>query len=169
MLRRLFILTLIAVPLALAFRAWVAEAIYIASPSMEPTLRVGRRLLVDKLTYHLRSPRRGEIIVFLSPVNPAKDLVKRVVAVGGDRLEIRRKEVFLNGTLLQEPYVKHTRAGEMLRGDTLGPLEVPKRRLFVMGDNRDESGDSRDWRDPSGERILFVKEAAVKGRVVDFP
>jgi len=168
-MKRYLLLFAVAVPGALAFRAFVAEAIFIATPSMEPTLKVGRHLVVDKLTYEFRGPRRGEIIVFPSPIEAEKDLVKRVIAVAGDTLEIRRKEVFLNGAAVDEPFTKHTRADEMLKGDNLGPLEVPPGRLFVMGDNRDESGDSRDWKDAAGERLYFVKVSAVKGRVLNFP
>lgn len=168
-MKRLLLLAAVAVPFALMFRAWVAEAIFIASPSMEPTLRVGRHLVLDKLTYRFRDPRRGDVVVFASPVEPGKDLVKRVIAVGGDRVALLRKGVYLNDFLLEEPYVQHTRAEELLKGDTLAPVSVPPLHLFVMGDNRDESGDSRDWKGPDGERVLFVPLTTVKGRVIVWP
>ena len=136
---------------------------------MEPTLYVGRRLIVDKLTYRFREPRRGEIILFPSPIEEGKGLVKRVIAVGGDRIALLKKRVYLNDVLLEEPYVQYTREGELLQGDTLEPIELPEGALFVLGDNRDESGDSRDWRDSSGERLLFIESSQVRGRILLFP
>jgi len=167
MIRRLLFLTLIAAVIALALRTFVVEGIYVASASMEPTLRVGTFLFLDKASYRFRAPRHGEIVVFPSPVDGRKDLIKRIVALGGDTLEIRDKRVYLNGKKLDENYVQYTRSQERLMGDDLGPFTVPEGMAFVMGDNRDESGDSRDWKDPvTGNPIYFIALTAVKGRIL---
>ena len=139
----------IALAVVLPVRAWVAEPVYVASPSMEPALKTGTLLILDKLTLRLRPPRRGDILSFRSPVN-AHDLLKRVVALPGETVEMRGKVVFINGKELDEPYAVHSRAGERLEGDNLGPLVVPEKGFFVLGDNRDESNDSSVWKDAEG-------------------
>ena len=167
MSKRLWLLIALGIILALALRACVVEGIYVASASMEPTLAVGSKYFLEKVTYYFSAPARGDIIVFPSPVRKDRDLIKRVIAAGGDSIEIRNKSVYLNGQQLAESYVKHTRSNELLAGDNLGPLQVPLGMLFVMGDNRDESGDSRDWKDDTtGEHLYFVSERAVKGKVL---
>jgi signal peptidase I len=156
----------IAAAATLALRALVGEPIYIATPSMEPTLRVGDHVLLDKVTFRLREPQRGEIVVFHSPLDGKRDLVKRVIGVPGDTIEIRNKAVLVNGQALDEPYAVHDRAGEALKGDNLGPLTVPPLGLFVLGDNRDESNDSSVWIDPkSGEPKPFLERDDVLGLV----
>lgn len=162
------LLLLVALGVALPFRAWVAEPITIASASMEPTLRVGTLMILDKWTLSGRGPRRGEIISFRSPVG-AEDLVKRVIAVPGDEVEIRAKRVYVNGKPLEEPYAVHDRADERLNGDDLGPLTVPDRSYFVLGDNRDESNDSSVWKSTSGERVYFLRKDALQGVVRPLP
>src|SRR5688572_5690653 len=134
-LSRLIFLASLAVLVILPIRLWVVEPIYIATASMEPTLPVGRRLFADKLSLRFREPRKGELVVFKSPTE-AIEMVKRVIAVPGDTIELREKKVFINGQALDEPYVQYKRAGERLKGDNLGPLAVPKGALFVLGDNR---------------------------------
>ncbi|MBI4248836.1 MAG: signal peptidase I [Elusimicrobia bacterium] len=159
----------VAVLCAWLVRAFVAESIYNASASMEKTLPEGAHAVLDKITLRLRSPRRGDIVVFPSPLGEAKDMIKRVIAVEGDTVEIRKKTVFINGLALEEPYARHTRAGEQLAGDDLGPLLVPMDGLFVLGDNRDESNDSSVWMDPkTGERIYFIQIRSVKGLLRGF-
>ncbi len=163
-LGRLLFLFGIALAVVLPLRLWVVEPIYIASASMEPTLPVGTHLFMDRLTLSFRDPRRGDIIVFRSPVGEDLDLVKRVIGVPGDVVELREKKVFVNGKEQDEPYVQHTRANENLSGDTMGPLTVPAGSLFVLGDNRDESKDSSVWRDPStGRPVYFLNIDAVRG------
>lgn len=162
------LLVLVALGVTMPFRAWVAEPITIASASMEPTLRVGTLMILDKWTLSGRGPRRGEIISFRSPVG-AEDLVKRVIAVPGDEVEIRAKRVFVNGKPLEEPYAVHDRANERLNGDDLGPLTVPDRSYFVLGDNRDESNDSSVWKSTSGERVYFLTKDALQGVVRALP
>lgn len=150
---------------ALAFRVFLFENIVIASASMEPTLPVGQDYWINKAVYRFHAPQRGEIVVFPSPVE-GKDLVKRVIAVGGDAVRLEQKDVVLNGQRQLEPYVQHTRADEVLIGDNLDLGVVPPGHLVVLGDNRDESGDSRDWVDAQGRRIPFVSVRALKGRLV---
>src|SRR5437016_1131518 len=123
-MKRLIFLVLLAACPAWLIRSYALEGIYIATGSMEPTLPIGIHLVLDKITYQWRPPARGEVIAFPSPVPPyEEDMVKRVIAVEGDTVEIREKEVFINGRELQEDYVKHSRAQERLLGDNLGPLE----------------------------------------------
>ncbi len=166
-MQRSLVLILIAASLALALRTYAFEAIYIATASMEPTLPVGIHLFVDKMTLSFRQPGHGDIVSFSSPVPPyEEDLVKRVIAIGGDTVEIREKRVFVNNKELVEDYVKHSRAQERLLGDNIGPLQVPEGAIFVLGDNRDESSDSTVWKDPqTGEHIYFVPLSKVHGIV----
>jgi len=167
MIKRLVFLFFIAAVAAVFIRTFVVEGIYIASASMEPTLPVNTKYFLEKLTLEFRTPKRGDIVVFPSPVDFGKDLVKRVIAVGGDRIEIKKKQVLLNGVALYEPYVKHTRSDEMLQGDDIETLDVPEKTLFVMGDNRDESGDSRDWIDKATrEHVYFVPVKNVRGKIL---
>lgn len=165
--RSLFLLAL-ALAVVLPVRAWVGEPITIASASMEPTLKVGTLMVLDKWTLHSRPPQRGEIVSFRSPVGD-DDLVKRVIAVPGDTVEIRAKLVFVNGKALDEPYVFHDRPLARLDGDDLGPLTVPEKGYFMLGDNRDESNDSSVWRTSSGERIYFLKSSRLQGIVRRLP
>jgi len=168
-LYRLPALFLAALAVVLPMRLWVAEPIYVASPSMEPTLKVGTVLILDKFSLSGRTPRRGEIVSFRSPVGSSHDLIKRVIALPGESVEIRDKRVFVDGRELREPYVVHTRAGERLEGDDLGPLTVPDDGVFVLGDNRDESADSSVWRDPKGARVPFLKLSLIQGVVRRLP
>jgi len=167
-LGRLFFLLALSVAVVLPLRAWVAEPITIASPSMEPTLRVGTLLILDKWTLSGRGPRRGDIISFRSPVG-TEDLVKRVVAVPGETVELRRKKVFVEGRELVEPYAVHSRPDESLEGDDLAPLIVPDGCYFVLGDNRDESKDSSVWKGLDGRRVYFVRKPALQGLVRRLP
>lgn len=162
-LARLLWLALIAALVVLPVRHFVGEPIYVASPSMEPTLSVGQHALLDKIALRFREPARGEIVVFRSPVEE-HDSIKRVVALPGETVELRDKKVYLNGKPLEEPYAVHRRASEKLKGDDLGPFVVPERHLFVLGDNRDESLDSSVWTDPStGAPQPFLPIRAVRG------
>ena len=167
-LRRGAFLFAVALAVVLPVRIWVAEPIVIASASMLPALRVGDLMILDKWTLRSRAPRRGEIVSFRSPVADL-DMVKRVIAVPGDTVEIRHKEVYLDGRLQAEPYALHTRPGVRLQGDDLGPLTVPPDDYFVLGDNRDQSDDSSVWRDASGARVYFVPRAALQGLVRPLP
>jgi len=167
-LGRLLYLLALALAVVLPLRAWVGEPITIASPSMEPALKVGSLMILDKWTLSGRGPRRGDIVSFRSPVGP-EDLVKRVVAVPGETVELRAKRVFVDGKELSEPYAVHSRPEERLEGDDLAALVVPDRCYFVLGDNRDESKDSSVWKTPAGERVYFVRKEALQGFVRRLP
>lgn len=163
---RTALIVLAAAAAVLAVRAWLVEPIYIASDSMAPTLTKGQHLLLDKLTYRFRPPARGEIVSFKSPVGEEHGSVKRVIAAGGDTVELRKKKVWLNGKPLDEPYTWYARADEALKGDTMPPAKVPDGALFVLGDNRDNSDDSASWPDPAtGVPPLFLPVSSVTGRV----
>jgi len=162
-LSRLLFLIAIALAVILPIRRWVIEPIYIASPSMEPTMPVGLHVYMDKLTPRLRAPRRGEVIVFVSPLGEKHELVKRVIALPGETIELREKKVYINGRELEENYVKHDRADEKLQGDNIGPLVVPEGKIFVLGDNRDASKDSSVWKDASGQPLYFLPLKNVRG------
>ena len=164
-MRRLLFLLALGAGGAAVFRVFLFENVVIASASMEPTLPVGRTYWVNKALYRWRAPQRGELIVFQGP-DGQKDLVKRVVAVPGDEVRFKDKELYLNGVRQMETYVRYTRAGEVLVGDNLDLGVVPPGHVVVLGDNRDESGDSRDWKDARGERTPFLSLNRVKGRLV---
>lgn len=148
-----------ALILALIIRAYVVQAFKIPSGSMIPTLLIGDHVLVNKFIYGtklpfsdtrvlpLRSPERGDIIVFKYPEDPARDFIKRVVGVEGDMVESRSKVLYINGKPLEESYIQHTDAAVRTAQprDNFGPYLVPKGKFFVMGDNRDQSYDSRYW------------------------
>jgi signal peptidase I len=167
LIKRLAFLVVLALGGAWVVRNYLIEGVYIASGSMEPTLPVGGHYLVNKLAFHLGAPKRGEIIVFRSPVDQQKGMVKRVIAVPGDTIELRDKQVLLNGAPLSEPYAVYKRRNERLVGDNIEPLKVPDNSYFVMGDNRDESDDSTEWRDPAtGKPIYFVTNENLQGRLI---
>jgi signal peptidase I len=162
----------LALVLALGIRTTLVQAYEIPSGSMEPTLLVGDHLIADKVAYGLRTPdsilgfhipgipygrylfrtgavHRGDVIIFVSPPDPSIDLIKRVIAVGGDTIQIRDGHPWLNGAPMPDPHAHFTipdsaRVANSPR-DNLGPLKVPQGDLFVMGDNRDDSYDSRFW------------------------
>ncbi len=153
----------IAVVLALFIRTFVVQAFKIPSGSMEPTLLIGDHILVNKFIYGITvpfteikffqftKPKQGDVVVFVYPEDPSKDFIKRVIAVEGDQLYIKDKKIFINGKPLddsfgvyRDPHIIHGWGTEKNR-DNLGPITVPPHSLFVMGDNRDKSYDSRFW------------------------
>ncbi len=146
---------LVAVLIALFIRAFFVQAYKIPSGSMEPTLLVGDHLLVLKCAYGIRiplvgkylleysSPKRGDIIVFIYPRDPKKDFIKRVIALPGENVRIIGRTVYINGTPLQDPWGVWSE-NDFLRVN-FGPVTVPKGHYFVLGDNRDNSMDSRYW------------------------
>jgi signal peptidase I len=164
---------IIAIVLAFLIRAFVVQAFKIPSGSMEDTLLIGDHILVNKFAYGIQvpvldvkvnffgllaSPERGDIIVFPFPRDPSRDFIKRVVGLPGDRIQVQNHRVYLNGEVLKEPYVKldEEAAFRVSPYRDWGPKVVPAGQLFVMGDNRDNSADSRDWG--------FLDSAKVKGR-----
>lgn len=162
---RLLFLFLLAVGIVLPVRAYVLEPIYIPTASMAPTLPVGRHLFCDKVTLKRRPVRRGDIIVFRPPTGEDFEMVKRVIGLPGETVELKAKSVLVDGKPLDEEYAVHSRAGERLEGDDLGPVQVPEDAYFVLGDNRDESDDSSVWKDKDGNRLYFVARGAVSGLV----
>jgi len=149
---------IVALILAFFIRSFVVQAFKIPSGSMLQTLQIGDHLLVTKFAYGVKipftnmmvierqGPKHGDVIVFEFPEDPSKDFIKRVIGVPGDVIEIRDKQVFRNGVKLDEPYVQHVDgANTVPRRDNFGPVMVPENKYFVMGDNRDESYDSRFW------------------------
>jgi len=137
---------IIAVILALTIRTYVAQAFKIPSESMVQTLLVGDHLLVNKLLYHFSDPERGDIIVFKYPVNPDRDFVKRIIGLPGETLEVRGETVYIDGKALVEPYARWEKNpfSQGLRYH-FGPVKVPADAYFMMGDNRNNSQDSRVW------------------------
>jgi signal peptidase I len=144
----------IAILLALFIRTFVVQAFKIPSGSMKPTLLVGDHILVNKFIYgvkipftdstliEVRKPKRGDVIVFKFPLDTQKDYIKRVIGLPGDRVKLVNKQLFINGQLVADPHAKYLPHGSLR---SFGPITVPENRLFVMGDNRDESSDSRVW------------------------
>jgi signal peptidase I len=175
-LREYFESIVIAVILALFVRTWAVQAFKIPTGSMENNLLVGDHLLVNKFAFAptlgdgeravlpVRSVRRGDIVVFKYPDEPERDFIKRVIGLPGETLELRNKRVYIDGEPLDEPYVHFldpTPSGEATSFDVrerYGPVRVPEGQFFVMGDNRDNSQDSRYWG--------FLPAEYVKGRAL---
>lgn len=147
-------------------RSLFLEGIYIASPSMEPSLPVGMHYFIDKITPLYRAFERGEIVVFKPPIETEKEMVKRIIGLPGETISIKDKKVYINDKILEEPYTQYKRKDEILVGDNISSMTIPEDSYFVMGDNRDESGDSRDWKKSSGENLYFVPKKNIKGRVI---
>lgn len=163
---------LIAILLALFIRTFIVQAFKIPSGSMKPTLQIGDHILVNKFTYGVDlpftdvtiipggRPERGDIIVFEYPVEPDKDFIKRVIGIPGDVVEIRDKTVYVNGKPIDQGYTMHTEDHVIPVGknprDNFGPVRIPENEYFVLGDNRDNSYDSRFWG--------FVEEETIKGK-----
>ena len=167
---------LIALLLALFIRTFVVQAFKIPSGSMLNTLLIGDHILVNKFIYGIKDPfsgntwipvkkpGRGDIVVFKYPLNPSQDYIKRVIGTEGDQIEIKNKKVYVNGEPQDDSYAifldsKILPAGEQGR-DNMELKTVPANSLFVMGDNRDNSYDSRFWN--------FVELKAVKGKAFIF-
>lgn len=165
--REYFESIVIAIILALFIRTFIVQAFKIPTGSMENTLLVGDHLLVNKFMLGPsssalerallpeRNPRRGDVIVFKYPEEPSRDFIKRVIGLPGETVEMRNKRIFINGRELNEPYVHFlqppTGPPELAETtsfdvrENYGPVTVPANEYFVMGDNRDNSEDSRYW------------------------
>jgi signal peptidase I len=163
----------IAFIVAMVVRTFFIQAFRIPSESMVPTLLAGDHLLVEKITYRFREPRRGEVIVFKFPLDKDKDYIKRVIGLPGDIVEIRNKVVYLNGKPLKEPYTIHIDPNvipkELSPRDFFGPVKVPENSFFVMGDNRDNSFDSRFWgfvpkKDVIGKALIIYLSIDTKAK-----
>jgi signal peptidase I len=156
------LLVLAAIVVTLVVKALLAQAFYIPSGSMEPQLHVNDRVVVSRTAYRLHDPNRGDIVVFPSPIAEPEhhglvdgvvddvldalavgdrgddELIKRVIGLPGEEIEARDGEVLIDGEVLREPYLPAD-----VRTEDFGPVKVPKGRVFVMGDNRGNSHDSR--------------------------
>lgn len=160
--------------LAMIVRTFIIQAFKIPSRSMVPTLRVGDHLFVCKFIYGLpipftdekifefHSPQRGDIIVFKSPTDSKKDYIKRVIGLPGDEIMIKDKQVYINGKPLDEPYKVHSSLRILSVGSPRDnwkePKKVPEDSYFMMGDNRDDSTDSRFWG--------FLEKELIKGKAI---
>jgi len=153
---------IVAVILAMFIRTFVIQAFKIPSGSMKPTLQVGDHILVNKFIYGIKipfsqktlipisTPKFEDIIVFKYPKNLKKDYIKRVIGLPGDRVEILDQRLYINNKLIEKKkYEKHTDwhiiSGDLQPRDNYGPVIVPENSLFVLGDNREKSADSRYW------------------------
>ena len=162
-LREYFESIVIAVILALFIRTWVVQAFTIPTGSMEQNLLIGDYLLVNKFVFGptttgientllpVGTVARGDIVVFKFPEEPERDFIKRVIGLPGETLEVRGKRVYINDEPLDEPYLRDQRSAvppgtvALDRRDNYGPVSVPDDHYFMMGDNRDDSQDSRFW------------------------
>lgn len=150
----------LSVVLALGIRQFVAEARYIPTGSMEPTLQVNDRLVVEKISYHLTVPERGDIVVFWPPEEltpagqPRNAFIKRVIGLPGDTVEVKDGKVLINNELISEEYIKAPPNYQW------GPKTVPEESYIVFGDNRNNSVDSHAWPRP------FLPEDQIIGKAV---
>jgi len=163
---------LIAILIALFIRTFIVQAFKIPSSSMEPTLQVGDHILVSKFIYGIKipftkvklldfkTPQRGDTIVFVFPKDPSKDFIKRVIAVAGEKVDLDGNKIYIDGKQIEDPWGHYDTKNDWRRSlGPAGPYEhvvVPKDHLFVLGDNRDNSQDSRFWG--------FVHVNEVKGK-----
>jgi len=152
---------IIAILIAVFIRTFVVQAYKIPSRSMVPTLLVGDHLLVNKFIYGVKipyfretiipvtDPERGDIVVFIYPNDRSKDFIKRVIGVAGDKIEIKNKKIYINDKEYSDSHGIYSDRfiypASLQPRDNFGPVTVPPKSLFVMGDNRDESADSRFW------------------------
>jgi signal peptidase I len=177
MFRETVELVVFALLIALVLRTLVIQAFRIPSGSMEDTLRAGDFILVDKVTFGprldfgpldtrlpgLREPRTGDVVVFRYPLDPTKDFVKRLIAGPGQTVEIADREIVVDGVPITEPEgLKHSDPQVLPRSfstrDNYGPVTIPEGHYFFMGDNRENSRDSRDWG--------FVPAEYIKGKAL---
>jgi signal peptidase I len=136
---------LIAIGIALLIRTFIFSPYMVDGHSMDPTLQDRERLFVDKAVYYLHQPQRGDIIVFHA--TPERDFVKRVIGLPGETVEVRNDTLYINGKVVNEPYLEKRKeelkkSGQHLTED-FGPVTIPQGKIFVMGDNRPNSLDSR--------------------------
>jgi len=160
--------------IAFMLRASVVEAFKIPSSSMEPTLDIGDHILVNKLSYgfrlpfkvrtvfDFREPRHGDVVVFTLPDDPNTNIIKRVVGLPGDKVEVQGMKLLINDKV----YDKDSEHAQWIWGGKkdFGPVIVPPNKVIVLGDNRDQSKDSRFWTDANGNPDPFLDVSRIKGR-----
>ena len=162
--------SIFSVVAALVVRSSLIQAFWVPSGAMLPTIQIGDHIFVDKRAYSLHLPlmgepmktgelQRGDVVAFVSPIDPATILVKRVIAVPGDTVEIRNKQLYINGEQASDSHANFTDSSISASGprDNMPPREVPEGKFFTMGDNRDRSYDSRFWG--------FANLSDIKGKV----
>lgn len=125
----------------------ITARIRVDGDSMDPTLVTGEYLIVNRLSYRFASPQRGDIIVFYPPPNPNEEYIKRIIGLPGDVVEVKGGHVYVNGQLLNEPYLT-------VNTNSPGTWQVPTGQLFVLGDNRNNSSDSREWGSVSMDKVV---------------
>lgn len=150
---------LVSTLLSAGVKASLVQAYKIPSGAMIPTLLVGDHLLANKFIYKTEEPKRGDIIIFPYPEDPSRDFIKRLIAVEGDIIEMKNKRLYINSKEQSEPYIINTDSGGPRdQRDNFGPVTVPPGKLFFMGDNRDQSYDSRFWG--------YVPKDTIKGKAM---
>jgi len=130
----------IAIILALIIRAFLFQFFWIPSRSMEPALLINDRIIVTRFSYWLQEPQRGDVVVFKYPLETKKDYVKRLIGLPGEKIQVIDNKLYINDKLIEEPYLP-----QGIKTSDFGPIEVPQDRYFMMGDNRNNSSDSRVW------------------------
>ena len=165
-----FLIIAVALGLALGIQAFLVKPFRIPSASMEPTMDIGQRVLVSRVNYHVDEPDRGDVVVFKPPLGAdnnecgvagfepssrsqacprptegesKQNFIKRIVAVEGDRLKVERGRVYINGKLRNEPFIEPDESCQIC--NLPKEITIPKDHFFMMGDNRGESADSREW------------------------
>jgi signal peptidase I len=155
-----FIQTLVIfAAIASAIYLFIAQPHKVSGSSMYPNFKDGDYIITDKVTYRVSHPKRGDVVVFKNPKDESQDFIKRIMGVPGDTVSVKNGHVYLNGTLLSEPFLKPeviTNPGFFLQeGES---VTVPEGRLLVMGDNRSNSSDSREWG--------YITKQEIIGRVI---
>ncbi len=154
---------LVAIVIAVILRMFVVQAYRVSSGSMESTLKEGDFVFVNKFCYRFAEPQINDIIVFEFPMNTTKDYIKRIIALPGQTVEIRNKQLYVDSQLVADAGgVFHKDSQELpeiySQRDFFGPMQVPANQYFVLGDNRDDSQDSRFWG--------FLDRSYIKGKAV---
>lgn len=161
-LKYLLTLLLVTGALTLFFQRFVMELHLVDDDSMQPTIRIGERIVANKFIYYMTPPQRGDILMFRHPGDPQVTFIRRVIAIAGDSVEIKNGWVFVNGQVIPEPYTLRKNNRNNKPQDTYRLATVPENRIFVLGDNRNRSGDSRS------AEISFIPLDLVEGQAIRF-
>ncbi|NLK99811.1 MAG: signal peptidase I [Clostridiales bacterium] len=145
----------IAFILALIINRFVIFKVEVPTGSMERTIMTGDKVFTSRLSYLFKDPKRGDIVVFPLPDDEEIDYIKRIIGVGGDKIEIKDGELFINDEKIIEDYIL-----EPMDKEDFGPVSVPEGTYFMMGDNRNSSLDAREW------DIKFVEKDKIKGKAI---